>query len=80
MGWHESLLFCVDDSGGSKDILCIADQGTSVGLDVSGGGLIIGYYRAFRVPLPDQEAPVVQMIHFSEDKPEKTRIKWREIQ
>ena len=80
LGWHESLVFCVEEGNIDQGVRCIADQGTSMGLDVSAGGLMLGYYRAFRVPLPEQGVSVIQTIHFSEQRPENTQIKRREYQ
>ena len=80
LGWHESLVFCVEEGNIDQGVRCIADQGTSMGLDVSAGGLTLGYYRAFRVPLPEQGVSVIQTIHFSEQRPENTQIKRREYQ
>jgi hypothetical protein len=79
LGWHESLLFCVEQENVDHELRCIADQGTSIGLDVSGGGITLGYYRAFRVPLPDPDVAVIQLVHYSEQQSEKTQIFWREL-
>ena len=79
LGWHESLVFCVDKPGDGEGIDCIADQGFSVGLDISGGGLTLGTYRAIRIPLPDTDA-IVQRIHYSQDRPGKTQIERRKLQ
>ena len=80
LGWHESLVFCVEEGNVDQGVSCIADQGTSMGLDVSGGGLMLGYYRTFRVPLPEQGVSIIQTIHFSEKRPENTQIKRRKYQ
>lgn len=74
LGWHESLVFCVEMDKPNHPIDCIADQVSSLGLDASGGGLMLGYYRGFRVPLPDQQTAVMQSIYFSEQQPGKAQI------
>lgn len=78
LGWYEGLVFCGDDSNGDQGVHCIADYGSSVGLDISGGGFTLGVYRALRIPLPDSGA-VVQEIHYSQAKPAETQIEWREL-
>jgi len=77
LGWHESLLFCVDREGGGVD--CIADQGTSIGLDFIGAGFTLGYYRVLRIPLPVPEASTMQVIHYSQARPGETQVKLRKI-
>lgn len=80
LGWHESLVFCVEKQNADHDIDCFADQVSSVGLDVSGGGLTLGYSREFKVPLPDPETQILQSIIYSEQQPENTQIIQRHLQ
>jgi hypothetical protein len=79
LGWHESLIFCANKTITKEDVDCIADQGFSIGMDISDGGFILGVYRAFKVPLPEAGS-VIQRIHYSQDWPEKTQIERRIIQ